>query len=310
VNKPKASASVELTCGNLRAIVRPDVGGSIERFWLAGDDGQFDWLRTSSSSGKQPLEVLDMACFPLVPFSNRVRNGRFRYGDTEVNLPLNFGDHPHAIHGQGWQSDWDVEDSSSTTVLMRYDHVADSWPWNYTARQKFVLDENSLSIELVVNNQSSTPMPLGLGWHPYFPCDADTTTIKTECTEVWDVDEEVMPTSLRPATDLLPQAVETPIAKLGLDNCFTGWKRQVDIRWGNSGHSLKLKANATLDKLVVFAPVGEDFFCAEPVSHATDAFNQAFRGETNTGMIDLPPGGTHKAQMKLSVTTANFFDTT
>ena len=307
MNKTEASTSVALTCGNLRVIVRPDIGGSIERFWLAGDSGHFDWLRPCSSSGERSLEVLDMACFPLVPFSNRVRNGRFFYSDTEVNLPLNFGDHPHAIHGQGWQSKWDVEDTSLTSVLLRYDHVADSWPWDYTARQKFVLDENSLSIELEVTNQSSTPMPLGLGWHPYFPCDADT-TIKTECAKVWDVDEEVMPTSLRPATDLLPQAIDAPIARLGLDNCFTGWNRQFDIRWGNSGHSLKLEANATLDKLVVFAPVGEDFFCAEPVSHGTDAFNQAFKGETNTGMIDLPPGETSKAQMKLLVRTTNPID--
>ena len=49
---------------------------------------------------------------------------------------------------------------------------------------------------------------------------------------------------------------------------------------------------APLDFLVVYSPAGEDYFCAEPVSHCTDAFNLARQGRRDTGMLTLGPRAT------------------
>jgi aldose 1-epimerase len=56
-------------------------------------------------------------------------------------------------------------------------------------------------------------------------------------------------------------------------------------------------AEGPLGFLVVYTPPGEDFFCAEPVSNATDAFNLAAAGRTDTGMLVLEPGRSASARV-------------
>ena len=46
------------------------------------------------------------AAFPLVPYSNRIREGRFSFRDRAVVVPLNRPPERHAIHGHGWQAGW------------------------------------------------------------------------------------------------------------------------------------------------------------------------------------------------------------
>ena len=50
-----------------------------------------------------------------------------------------------------------------------------------------------------------------------------------------------------------------------------------------------------------YTPPGLDFLCAEPVSHATDAFNRAAAGRTDTGARALEPGETLAAAVTLTV---------
>jgi aldose 1-epimerase len=51
---------------------------------------------------------------------------------------------------------------------------------------------------------------------------------------------------------------------------------------------------------VVYTPPGESFFCAEPVSHITDAFNLAATGQADTGMLTLAPGESVRASLTLT----------
>ena len=48
-----------------------------------------------------------------------------------------------------------------------------------------------------------------------------------------------------------------------------------------------------------FVPAGQDFFCVEPVSNMTDAFNLAAAGETATGTRTLEPGESLTGRMRL-----------
>ncbi len=56
--------------------------------------------------------VLDMACFPLVPYVNRIRGGRFSFRGREVVLKPNMAGDISPLHGQGWLAAWSVESSS------------------------------------------------------------------------------------------------------------------------------------------------------------------------------------------------------
>jgi aldose 1-epimerase len=50
----------------------------------------------------------------------------------------------------------------------------------------------------------------------------------------------------------------------------------------------------------VYTPPGQSFFCAEPVSHITDAFNLAAAGQADTGMLTLAPGETARVALTLT----------
>ncbi|WP_083760950.1 hypothetical protein [Novosphingobium aromaticivorans] len=47
--------------------------------------------------------MLDAACFHIVPFCNRISEGRFAMDGVDHCLPSNFPKawHPHALHGYG-----------------------------------------------------------------------------------------------------------------------------------------------------------------------------------------------------------------
>ena len=67
----------------------------------------------------------------------------------------------------------------------------------------------------------------------------------------------------------------------------------------NAAPGSSLDADPPLGFLVVYSPAGEDYFCAEPVSHCTDAFNLAAQGRADTGMLTLQPGASVSATVRL-----------
>src|SRR4051794_16374888 len=98
---------VTLFAGRLRLELKPSIGGSISAFeWIAGDCAR-PILRECNS----PLEnVLDAACFPLVPYANRIRGGRFTFRGHEVRIAPNMPGDPSPLHGQGWLNPWRVDE--------------------------------------------------------------------------------------------------------------------------------------------------------------------------------------------------------
>ena len=131
-------------------------------------------------------------------------------------------------------------------------------------------------------------MPAGIGLHPYFVrTPLATITAKTE--KMWVNDSENIPLCLQsvPETKLLNQGLI--VNQNVLDNLFTGWNHVVLISWPEWKTSLKIIAEAPLSFLVIFTPQDEDFFCVEPVSHVTDAFNMLNRGASGHGTKILLP---------------------
>jgi aldose 1-epimerase len=289
---------VTLHAGDARLILVPEVGGSIARYWSETAGGDLEWLRPGVKDGQAGTTPNTMSCYPLVPYSNRIRHGRFRFGGRDVALPLNFGDHPHSIHGQGWQSAWRVSTSSATRAVLEYQHAPDAWPWEYLSRLEYRLDPAALQVTLSLENRSDTPMPAGLGYHPYFPRTPET-RLTASVEQVWLTDHEVMPTRRVPPPPEWNLGAGIRVNQAVLDNGFTGWKRVARIEWPEQRRRLTLTGGEGLEFLVVYTPKDRPYFCAEPVSHCTDAFNCAAQGERDTGMRELAPGQSWPVTMRL-----------
>jgi len=183
------ASDFSLCAGKLRLTLSPSIGGSISAFEWTDGDGRRPILRECHS----PLRnVLDACSFPLVPYVNRIRGGRFAFRGREISLAPNMPGDASPLHGQGWLNPWSVEESNAVEARLHFRHGAGEWPWDYEARQVFALDERGLSLTLDCRNLADEPMPCGLGQHPYFPCGLDT-RLDTDVTDVWTIDEKVLP---------------------------------------------------------------------------------------------------------------------
>ena len=290
-----AETIVKLTSGDLLVELSPSIGGAISRFAWVGANGPRAILRESNS----PLEnVLDAASFPLVPYVNRIRGGRFSFAGREVSLAPNMAGDPSPLHGQGWLSAWQVDEHSETRAALSFRHAAGEWPWDYAARQDFVLDGGGLSVGLTCTNTSRGPMPCGLGLHPYFPCGPET-QIATEATHVWTIDEQVLPVE-KVAADGRYDLRERRICGQGLDHGFGGWNgeaRMTDPDWPYEVRQSSGQARF----FQLYSPATGGIFVAEPVTHANAALNAPEGQWGELGMRVLQPGEAMSLAMRLDV---------
>jgi len=276
-----------LTLSNplLELVLSPSVGGAISNFTFVGNGARRPILRESHT----PLEnVLEAACFPLVPFSNRIRAGCFTFRGREICIDPNMAGDPSPLHGQGWTSAWTVEEASDQEAVLKFVHQAGEWPWDYEARQRFTLTASTLHLRIECRNLSDEPMPCGLGFHPYFPCGPET-RIHAGVDEVWTVDDNVLPVE-RVVPDGRYSIGADPVCGRGLDNGYGGWSGRAlftDPKWP---FEIELSSpGARFFQL--YSPVDGGFFVAEPVTHANAALNEPLAHWAALGLQVLQPGG-------------------
>ena len=301
---------VVLAAGELRLVLAPEVGGSIAAFTRSWQEGrkrrELHWLRPATASGLASRNPLDMASFPLVPFCNRIRDGRASFEGREIRFPPNHPaeDAPHPLHGIAWLRPWEVESAGPdrAELSLRVD-ASQAWPWRFSSRQQFVLKERVLEVAMSITNEDDGAMPAGIGHHPYFPHHRGT-RLTSAAEAMWWGDAEVMPVSLEQGgpVDALREGVE--LARLDLDNNFVGWQRSTRIDWPADLHgpvrSLVMEAESPLDYFVLYCPTGYDYFCAEPVSQCTDWLNlMPLHGRGPLGGARLEPGETLTVRFSL-----------
>ena len=297
MNHPRFS----LRTGVLQVDVLPSVGGSIARFDCLGPGGRQSLLRGTDEAYD---DVLVSSCFPLVPYTNRIRSGSFQCDGLKVQLAPNLPGDISPLHGQGWRAAWSVESAADDQIEMICRHEAGEWPWAYEARQHLVLSPEGLEIELSCRNLSTLPMPCGLGLHPYFPCTGDT-LLDTEVSTVWTVDENVLPVDQQPATGRY-SLQNRLIGNQNLDNGFGSWGGTAHIYWPGQPMALEM-SSADASYFQVYSPIGRDFFAAEPVQHANAALNAPQEQWPQLGIHLLASGESRRlrVQFKVSGNPAN-----
>ncbi len=80
---------ITLRAGDARLTLAPSVGGAVARYWTERDGATWDWLRPAAPSALRDGHAHRTGAFPLVPFSNRIRGGRFTFAGRAVRLPPN-----------------------------------------------------------------------------------------------------------------------------------------------------------------------------------------------------------------------------
>ena len=274
----------ELHAGALRLALRPDLGGCIAGLWH-GHTPVLRSVEPAALTASRPS-----ACYPLLPYSNRLGYRKFRWKGADYTTQPNFGDNPHSVHGVGWQRPWDIVSSSVLEVVMNYRHPGDAdWPFAFEAQQYFTLTPQSMKVQMVFTNTDARAQPVGLGWHPYFPKRARS-RLHIEVADRWETDATQLPTR-----KVQQPGIDSDVSHLDYDNCFDGWSGPARIR----DEAFSLQLTSSLDRLVVFTPQDKAYFCIEPVSHVSNAIHMA--EPATHGLRTLAPGESFEAWMKLEV---------
>lgn len=255
-------------------------GGSVARVTCDGVDILRPMTAEAIASGKGN----NAALYPLVPYSNRIRDGRLAFGGETIQLARNWPGVGHPMHGDGWAQDWEVVASDRTSTEIAYLHERagpGGWPFRYRARQHYRLDEDALAITISIENLEDRPVPAGIGLHPFFARDPDC-TLTCATAFAWRADAEVLPVERIPVPANWDFAAGRRPNGVALDNCFDGWDGHATIAWPARRLKLDLDASPPFRHLVIYTPPGQSFFCAEPVSHANG----------QVGLAALAPGRT------------------
>lgn len=285
-----------LTSGDTSVVIAPEYGASLIG-WMRG---RTPILRRALPQAVHDGDTHAMACFPLLPYCNRIGNARFTWQGAPYQLARNFGDHPHAIHGVGWRSAWTVATAAPRAVSLILAHRPDTaWPFAFDATVTYSLSGSALTVTIGMTNRHATAAPAGIGLHPYFPRTPDA-ALRFNATGAWRTGHDALPSCHGPLPPEWRHDAPRPVALSRLDNCFTGWDQEADITPAPA--SLRIQASDVFRQLQVFTPHWADFFCVEPVSHVPDAINrpalpadQAMRvlqpDETLHGTVALSPVG-------------------
>lgn len=257
---------VELTCGALRCLVAPECGGSLAGVWL----DSVPILRPATEEQLKRGDAEFLSGFPLVPYSNRIADAAFRWGDQQIRLRRNRADEDHALHGTGWTRPWQVTDLSADAALLALRHDGDQdWPWAFAASQTIRLTPDSLQIDLTVTNREPMPVPLASGYHPYFS--ADGARIQLSADRVWLADERNLPRHAHRPAGLHDLGHGRAFQDLSLDNCYQGVCWPATVAWPSRGLAVEVTASPGWDHAVVYANAATRSLCIEPVAHVSNA---------------------------------------
>jgi aldose 1-epimerase len=283
------TTSLQLHCGPLRCDLRPDLGGCMAGLWW----GDVPVLR--STAGPALTSARLAGSYPLVPFSNRLAQAKLVWAGTSHPLVQNNATEPHAIHGVGWQRAWQVLDESDQFALLSYEHKADAaWPFAFDTSQAFRLSEGALELTLSMTNQSSTPAPAGLGWHPYFVKRANS-HLQFAASGRWEMGADKLPTQRLPSPGL-----DTSCTALDVDHCFESWQGDAVL----ADDLLRIRVASSLKRLVVYTHPTRDYVAIEPVSHVNNAVNLMATGRFTAdelGLRVLQPGESMSEVMSIRV---------
>lgn len=280
---------IELFAGSARVALRPDLGAAIAGYWW----NDLPVLR--SADPHDLASVRQAGCFPLVPYSNRIGHAAFRWQGRELRLSPNFTDaqpgYPHAIHGCGWRTAWQVRQVGATTAELSLTHVGNEhWPFDFDAVQRVELSPQGLRATLSFTNKDARTQPVGLGFHPYFP-KRSRSRLHVECSQRWESDAA---THL-PTRRVAQTGIDAEVRHMDFDHCFEGWRGAAHLR----DEKLHVSLSGSSPYLVVYTPPTQDFYCVEPVSHVNNAIHMA--DPLAHGLVALPAGQTLEAWMQLDV---------
>ncbi|WP_375426417.1 aldose 1-epimerase family protein [uncultured Friedmanniella sp.] len=234
----------------------------------------------------------------LLPWPNRIRDGKYSFGGTAQQLSLTEPKRHNAIHGLARHAVWTVTEQAADSITQRVRIYPESgWPGIIEAQVTHQVSERGLQVTVRATNIGSADVPFGYACHPYLTVGEETVdevAITVPAASYLEVDDRLLPVRVSPV-DGLEQDLRggKPLGATNLDTAYTNLDRDEDGRWrvrlSLGERQAELWGDATMTWIQIFT--GENFrnlsIAVEPMTCGPDAFNE---GPTHDGMLVLAPG--------------------
>jgi aldose 1-epimerase len=259
------------------------------------------------------------------PWANRLDEQAFYANGRRHAFDMELGNVRGAVPIHGFvttTSQWKViavvATPTAASVTSRLDFYKQpawmrQWPYAHTIDMTYRLADGVLEVATTITNVSDEPMPVSVGFHPYFQLTdspRDDWQIAIGARTRWVLDDRKVPTgATEPSTALLPQA-RVALRDYNLDDVFSdlvrdGQGRATMTVWGKA-QRLDVVLGPRYRSAVVWAPspsgkgrggqgdsppAERNFICFEPMAAITNALNMAHRGQYQE-LQTIAPGGT------------------
>jgi len=265
---------VRLAGGEIEVIVLPEAGARLHRLRAFGHD----LLRTPSDPETHRREPFDWGGYVMAPWCNRVAAEPTEVAGELVTLAANSAD-GSAIHGQVASAPWRVLGDG----LFGVEAGGSGWPWPYEVTFEVGIVDDSLRLDLQLTNRSGSPMPGGIGIHPWFVRPLEV-AIHGDLVYADNLASAPTPEPVAGATDRRGMG-DFPV---GLDAAWTHLADPpVELRWPDSGVAATMRVSGPTPHIVAARLRGRDAVAIEPQTHAPHGLRRMLRGEPGAlAMLD------------------------
>jgi len=234
----------------------------------------------------------------LGPWANRLDEQAFWANGRRYPFDMTLGNVRGAIpiHGFVTTTDkWRVVEArangSAAWVTSRLEFYREpswmkQWPFAHTVEITYRLQNGVLEVATSIANLSAEPMPVAIGFHPYFQLTdspRDDWTISVGADTHWKLAANKVPTGeTEPIEQLFPAPHAAALRDYDLDDVFGDLERdghgRATMAVRGKAQRLDVVFGPNYRSAVVWAPKGRPFICFEPMAGITDAVNLAERG--------------------------------
>jgi aldose 1-epimerase len=282
---------------NAEVSVVPSVGNRAYEFKVNGKNILYFPLPDPGALKNSSDPALNAIPF-LAPWANRVRGGGFwangkRYLFNPDLGTLRMDAKGLTIHGLLTASPlWEIVDVkadaqsarvTSRLQFWRYPDLMANWPFAQEYEMTYILSAGVLEVSTTVSNLSSQPMPISIGFHPYFnipDVPRDEYMVSLPARRHVETDAQLVATG-----ETVPNQLTSPISLKDhtFDDGFTDLVRDANGRatFAASVGPKKIEViyGPKYQVAVVYAPPGRNYICFEPMTGITNAINLAHEGK-------------------------------
>jgi aldose 1-epimerase len=228
-----SGAQFEIEAGEQHATV-VEVGGAVRAFEVAG----------RAVLDAFPLDAMCDGAHgtPLVPWPNRLADGRYTWDGQEHQVALTEPDKRNAIHGFLRWVPWTPRAHDADRVVMgAVIHPQSGYPFGLDVAVEYRVSADGLTVTTTATNVGDAALPYANGQHPYLSAGAgtldDCTLEFAAATRVVTDAERQLPTGTEavPGTDH-DFSTRRAIGAFSMDFAFTDLARDADGRaWASLG---------------------------------------------------------------------------